>query len=181
MTDPHSTDEPETAEEVAEPQVNDLGAYDSGGYDDLDARYREERKPPYQFTWDGHRWELPHMMGLDWRLIEKIEELAGTDEQSAEDNPHGVVDDIKEILRRSLGGQWEAFEETPQPIDKLLMLFNRWRDHSGMAPGEDDSSADSSNGTAGRSKQTSATTARGSGSKRPSSAGQKKGSRRGKS
>lgn len=161
---------------MTDPQTN-TGTDDDGpqpdhltetGEWDLDAAYAEVARPPLSFRWAGQSWLLTHARELDWRTIEKID----TDDLT--------IGTIREVLQAAFDDQWAAFAETHQPTGMLEKLFNRWLQHSGVDRGESQSSADSSGDTAEPSKQTSPGST-GSGSRKPSSAGRKAGTRRGNS
>jgi hypothetical protein len=165
VTDPRTATEPEDAPAVdltAKAQV-DVEQYRSSDGLDLDAAYSEVVSGPFRFRWAGRWWELPHFLELDRRALGKFNALA---QMPDSDDLEAIADRVGDVLRAAFGDDEAtaaAFAETPQPPLKLLMLFNQWKNHSGVDPGEAPSSNGSSGSTAEPSKRTSrATTASGS-------------------
>ena len=128
--------------------------------DDLDAAYAEIAREPYRFTWQGRKWELPHMGELDFRLQSEIESM---DEYTLEA--------IDALFQRIFGAEQAAeFAKIRVTGPFLAMLFERWLKHSGAAPGESEASNGSSENTGENSRPTSGTTTTGSGSPKLSTA-----------
>lgn len=113
--------------------------------DDLDAAYSEVRKPPYDFTWSGRDWSMPHMMDQDYRVLARIEGYAelGVDE---------LISLVADLLGKD---QRQAWADVDVPTSVLYMLFDRYMKHCGAKAGEDEASSDSSGSTGKSSRRTS--------------------------
>lgn len=93
----------------------------------LDAVKSEVELTPFRVHFDGRRWELAHMEGLDvWDLAEAAE--------------GGEISAMTGIFRISLGDQWADFRKLKFPQYKMKALFNAYRKHCGMEPGESEAS-----------------------------------------
>lgn len=117
------------------------------GVFDLDRWQDEAQREPYPFTWAGRERILPHVQDLSVDVLSLIGQVDAGD-------PDAVVG----VLRVAFGeDQWaDLHAARPMPIGAATKLFNQWMAHCGVDPGEAQSSAVSSNGTAGRSRRTSA-------------------------
>ncbi|WP_431881577.1 hypothetical protein [Micromonospora chalcea] len=124
---------------------------------DLDAVAAEATREPMTFTYHGQEWTLAHMTGVDWRVVELANE--------------GDLQAIRKAFRMGMGDeQAERFDELPQPIAAMTALFTQWLKFNGLTEGESAASPDSSESTAGPSKQPSRRTTRASGSRTSSRA-----------
>lgn len=139
MTDPQTDPKPD---DVIGTAADD---YEDGGVFDLDRLYAEQRGDTYAFRWAGQQWELPSVYDLPTGILDL---MGKTDLDTG---------DIRATLEAAFGPeQWKALQaKQPLPIRATVELFNRWLRWSGVDVGESSSSAASSNGTAGPSKQTS--------------------------
>jgi hypothetical protein len=89
----------------------------------LDAVEAEVDLTPFRVHFGGRRWEFAHMQELDaWDLIEAAES--------------GELAAVKGAMELALGDQWKEFRKIRMPQYKLMPLFNAWRDHCGIKPGE---------------------------------------------
>jgi hypothetical protein len=96
----------------------------------LDAVAAEVDLTPFRVHFAGRRWELAHLQGLNsWDLVEAAE--------------GGDVQAVVGSLRLGLGDQWDDFRKLPLPQFKLMPLFEAWRKHCGLEPGESPASVDS--------------------------------------
>ncbi|GGP56060.1 hypothetical protein [Streptomyces abikoensis] len=94
----------------------------------LDAVQAEVDLSPWRVHWAGRRWEFAHMQALNvWELVEAAEA--------------GDTQAMVGIFKAALGGQWQDFHATPLPQYKLRALFDAYRRHSGLEPGESGASA----------------------------------------
>ncbi|GAA0454331.1 hypothetical protein ABZ951_00470 [Streptomyces sp. NPDC046215] len=95
----------------------------------LDAVKAEVDLTPWRVHWNGRRWEFAHMQSLDvWALMEAAE---GGDTQA-----------MTGIFRAALGDEaWAEFRKVKLPQYKLKALFDGYRRHSGLEPGESAASA----------------------------------------
>lgn len=136
---------------------------------DLDARYAEVVKEPFQFRWAGKEWELPHFGDIDWRaagLATQIEAVVGDDGNAEID-----VSVLQQLFDYAFGPEQAArWAKVRQPVTAMTMLFTDWQKHGGTSVGESSASTDSSASTVRPSKRTSRATTTGSGSRKPSSA-----------
>lgn len=96
----------------------------------LDAVEAEVDLSPFRVNYGGKRWTFAHMQALNaWDVVEAAE--------------GGDVAAVVGSMRLALGEQWEEFRKLPLPQYRLMPLFNAWRDHSGLKPGESEASDDS--------------------------------------
>lgn len=94
----------------------------------LDAVQSETELRPFRVHFDGRRWSFEHMEALDvWDLVEAAE--------------GGEVSAMTGVFRISLGDQWDAFRKVKFPQYKMKALFNAYREHCGLEPGESEASA----------------------------------------
>ncbi|MFV8127545.1 hypothetical protein [Streptomyces syringium] len=95
----------------------------------LDAVQAEVDLTPWRVHWGGRRWVFEHMQALDvWALMEAAE--------------GGDVTAMTGIFRAALGDeQWAEFRKIKLPQYKLKALFDGYRRHSGLEPGESGASA----------------------------------------
>lgn len=165
--------DPRTATVEPEPEEIDAPADDSfmdDGVFDADAYHAETKGDPYPFRWAGQVWEMTNVYDLD----DSVLDLIGADEVD--------TDDIQKVVQAAFGKeQWAALTAKRRlPIRVEVELFNRWMRACGVGLGEAGNSADSSAGTAERSKRTySGSTA--SASARRSTGAKKTATRRGRS
>ena len=117
---------------------------------DLDAVAAEATKEPFRFRFGGREWSLAHLSDIDWRVVARADT--------------GDLDAVREAVSSGLGDQFAEFDQLPQPISMMTVLFDRWLAHSGLAAGEQPASPTSSESTAGPSKRPSQRTTRASGS-----------------
>lgn len=89
----------------------------------LDAVKSEVELTPFRVHFDGRRWEFAHMEGLDiWDLAEAAE--------------GGEVSAMVGVFRISLGDQYADFRKVRFPQYKMKALFDAYRTHCGLEPGE---------------------------------------------
>lgn len=90
---------------------------------------------PFVFLWaskanPNRRFSMAHMEALDvWPLM-----------AAAEGGDAGAM---AGIFRTALGEDWDEFRKTPLPQYKMKALFDAYRKHSGVGPGESQASSDS--------------------------------------
>lgn len=102
---------------------------------DLNAVQAESDLSPFVFRWaskddPNRRLTMAHMEALDvWPLM-----------AAAEGGDAGAM---AGIFRTALGDDWEEFRKTPLPQYKMKALFDAYRKHSGVGPGESQASSDS--------------------------------------
>lgn len=89
----------------------------------LDAVQAETELRPFRFHWNGKRWEMQHLEALDvWGLMEAAE--------------GGDTAAMTGAFREAMGKQWETFRAIRLPQYKLKALFDAYRKHCGLEPGE---------------------------------------------
>jgi hypothetical protein len=111
---------------------------------DLDALVvEEENAPPFRFQWRGEIFEMPLMMGMDFKDQLALE--AAT---------------VEESMRLIMGGDYDRLVQEPISIGRMKALIEAWHRHQGVEPGELVASSRSSVNTARRSKPTSRSTRR---------------------
>ncbi|MEW2578341.1 hypothetical protein [Streptomyces syringium] len=94
----------------------------------LDAVKAETELTPFRVHFDGRRWEMQHLEALDvWELMEAAEK--------------GEAGAMLGAFRSALGDQYEDFRKIKLPQYKLKALFNAYRNHCGLEPGESGASA----------------------------------------
>jgi hypothetical protein len=89
----------------------------------LDVVKAETELTPFRFHFDGRRWEMAHLQGLDiWDLVEAAE-----------------GGDLKAMLgctKAALGDDFDDFRKIRLPQYKLMALFKAYQKHCGLEPGE---------------------------------------------
>ncbi|MGK5729728.1 hypothetical protein [Streptomyces sp. URMC 124] len=95
----------------------------------LDAVEAEVDLTPWRVHWAGKRWMFAHMQSLDvWTLVEAAE--------------GGDITAMTGIFRAALGDQaWAEFRKIKLPQYKMKALFDGYRRHCGLEPGESEASA----------------------------------------
>jgi hypothetical protein len=89
---------------------------------DLDAYQAEALHEPFRFTLGGHRFELPHLLDMDWHVSANGETI------------------VADMVRAGLGSQWARFDASELSAGGYNELWKRWKDHSGAEPGESSAS-----------------------------------------
>lgn len=93
----------------------------------LDAVQAEVDLTPWRINWKNRRWQFEHLQNLDvWALLEAAE---GGDTKATAG-----------IFRQALGDQWAEFRKIPIPQYKMKALFEAYKQHCGLEPGESDAS-----------------------------------------
>ncbi|KMS71762.1 hypothetical protein ACH49_24365 [Streptomyces leeuwenhoekii] len=97
---------------------------DSEPFDfNLDAVQAEADLRPFRVHWGGRRFEMQHLEALDiWELMEAAEK--------------GEAGAMVGAFREALGDQWDDFRAIRLPQFKLKALFDAYRKHCGLEPGE---------------------------------------------
>lgn len=88
----------------------------------LDAVEAESAGEPFEFTFAGRTWTLPHLKDIDRRFLNAADQ--------------GDVAAMREAFKVGLGDDYEDFEAQPMKIRSLDALFRQWTEHSGLKPGE---------------------------------------------
>ena len=101
----------------------------SGPVFDLDVIEREARREPFPFRLKGRVFTLPHMRGLDRKVLAAVDE--------------GDAAAMTAALQEGLGNRYTEFDGLPLSIDGTKQLFEAWMAHSGLAPGESQASTGS--------------------------------------
>lgn len=89
---------------------------------DLDAVEAEALGDPFEFTFGGHTYTLPHVQDVDRKI------LIGADE--------GDVAAMNALFEVGLGDDYERFNAQPMKLRSLEALFKAWLAHCGLEPGE---------------------------------------------
>lgn len=89
---------------------------------DLDAVEAEAIGEPFEFTFGGHVYSLPHVQDVDRRI------LLGADQ--------GDVAMMNALFEIGLGDDYELFNAQPMKLRSLEALFKAWLKHCGLEPGE---------------------------------------------
>ena len=96
---------------------------------DLDAVEREARRDPFPFKLKGRVFTLPHLAGLDRKILSAVDE--------------GDAAAMTAALREGLGSRYAEFDRLPLSLDGVKQLFEEWMRHSGLAVGESPASTGS--------------------------------------
>ena len=96
---------------------------------DLDAVEREARREPFPFRLKGRVFTLPHMAGLDRKILSAVDE--------------GDAAAMIAALQEGLGNRYAEFDRLPLSLDGTKQLFEAWMRHSGLAAGESPASTGS--------------------------------------
>lgn len=89
---------------------------------DLDAVEAEASGEPFEFTFGGRTYTLPHLKDIDRRVLDAADQ--------------GDIAAMKEAFRTGLGDDFEEFDAQPMKLGTLDALFRAWTEHSGLQPGE---------------------------------------------
>lgn len=89
---------------------------------DLDAVEAEALGEPFEFTFGGCTYSLPHVQDLDRKI------LVGADQ--------GDVAAMNSLFEVGLGNDYEQFNAQPMKLRSLEALFKAWLAHCGLEPGE---------------------------------------------
>lgn len=93
----------------------------------LDAVKAESDLVPFRVHFDGRRWDFDHMESLDiWDLVEAAE--------------GGEVQAMIGVFKTALGDNFTDFRKVRLPQYKMKALFDAYRKHCGLEPGESDAS-----------------------------------------
>lgn len=89
---------------------------------DLDAVEAEASGEPFEFTFGGRTYTLPHLKDIDRRVLDAADQ--------------GDIAAMKEAFRTGLGSDYAEFDAKPMKLGSLDALFRAWTEHSGLTPGE---------------------------------------------
>jgi hypothetical protein len=89
---------------------------------DLDAVEAEAAGEPFEFTFGGHTYTLPHVQDVDRKVVLTADQ--------------GDVAAMISLFQLGLGDDYERFNAQPMKLRTLEALFKAWLKHCGLEPGE---------------------------------------------
>lgn len=89
---------------------------------DLDAVEAEAAGEPFEFTFGGRTYALPHVKDVDRKIL-----------LAAEQGEKAAMD---ALLQLGLGDEYEEFNAQPMKLRSVEALFLAWLEHCGLEPGE---------------------------------------------
>jgi hypothetical protein len=93
---------------------------------DLDAVEAEVAGDPFEFTFGGRPYSLPHLQDVDRTVLNAADQ--------------GDLEAMKAAFRSGLGDDFDEFDAQPMKLRSLNALFEAWLEHSGLKPGESQAS-----------------------------------------
>jgi len=89
---------------------------------DLDAVEAEAAGEPFEFTFGGHTYTLPHVQDVDRKVVLTADQ--------------GDIAAMISLFQLGLGDDYERFNAQPMKLRTLEALFKAWLKHCGLEPGE---------------------------------------------
>jgi hypothetical protein len=112
---------------------------------------------PFWFRWADQWWDLPHLKMLDFET--QLQVISMQDQVAEFNDVERVKAALNDLFTMLMGAEQAAeFAKVDRPIQALMDMLHRWRDHSGDTEeeqGESSASAGSSPSTGRPSKRTS--------------------------
>lgn len=127
---------------------------------------------PFRFYWADQWWTIPHRKMLDFEKLLQVAHLEDRFTDLSAANIDDVAKAVNDTFTMLMGDEQGAeFAKVNRPLDVLMLILNKWGEHSGGAEeqtGESSASNGSSTSTGRPSKRTSKPSTA-SGSAKPSS------------